>query len=172
MRLYQDGVWDETIINIGIKKLLFCLQENFLNEYEVWLIKKHQSCSTHFATKNSILEYLSEYFRFLAALDLYPFVKGKRNWQLEIEDSDADLEEIYMKIYKKVESNMTKSECKDIQRQLFDIIKGNSKRSTDELNKKIIELIHMDTSFKSSVFKPNTTGRLAYLDEIIAEDSD
>lgn len=50
--------------------------------------------------------------------------------------------------------------------------KGNSKRSCDELNKKIIGMIHMDGSFKSSVFKPNTIGRLAYLDEIIAEDSD
>ena len=168
IRLYQDGVWDDTIVSIGLKKLVQSIQETYLDEYEQYLIIKSRSDKTHFTTKSLIKELIADYYKFISAFELHPFVKDKSNNHFRFGSStEYDIEEEFMAIYTKGIDSMSVSEFRKIQKDVLDIIKGNTRRNIEELNKKVINLIQIDDAFKESMFSPKHKGPLSYIDDMI-----
>lgn len=170
IRLFQDGVWDDTIISIGLKKLVQSIQENYLNDYEKYLVCKSRNIQTHFSTKALIKDLIKDYYRFIGAFELYPLVRDKPDSHFRLGSAgDFEVEEEFMPIYTQINNAMTKSEIKNVQKDVLDIIKGNSQRNIDELNKKVINLLQIDDTFKETMFNPKKPGALSYIDEVVAE---
>lgn len=167
IRLYEDGEWVDSVLSYGLRKLIKTLQDHYLNDYEKYLIKKHENPTTHFGTKALIRDLIREYYKFISAFDRDPWVKGKSNNQIIDGGYEFTIEETFMKIYRMPISN---TECKKIQKEVIDILKGNTKRNIEELNKKVINLIHMDDGFKERMFSTHSQNNLALLDEL--DDSD
>ena len=117
IRLFQDGVWDDTIVSIGLKRLIQSIQENYLDEYEQYLICKSRNEQTHFTTKALIKDLIRDYYRFISAFEIYPFVTDKANNKFRLGSSNEfDIEEEFMGIYNKVSNEMTKSSVKRFKR--------------------------------------------------------
>lgn len=168
LRIYQDGEWNDKFIANGVKELIQCIQQTYLNDYEMYLIKKYYNPSTHFATKSTIIDCIQDYYKFLAAFEREPYVKGKNDRVLIDRGNpyDYDVEEYFMKLYRKPIPN---TEVRKIQKDVLEIIKGNTKRNIEEFNKKVLSLIHMDDTFKENMLSFHS-GNLALIDEIADEE--
>lgn len=155
LRLYQDGVWDDDMVLIGVKKLIISIQQIYLDMYECYLIQKLKDPDTHFSKRYMGRTLLEEYYKFIGCFSVFPYIKGKTN-QLIVngynDDNKYSLEEEYMALYTTVTGRLTKQEMKQTCKDVVDIIKGNTKRNIDDLNRKVINLIHMDESFKEELF--------------------
>jgi hypothetical protein len=155
IRLYQDGVWDDDMVMIGVKKLIISIKQIYLDSYEKYLIRKLKDVDLHFSKRGMVKELLHEYYKFIGSFNIDPFVKSKRNGDIlytAADESSHSIEEEFMKIYTKVSGDIIKSEMKQTHKDVLDIIKGNTKRSIDDLNNKVIGLIHMDEVFKNVMF--------------------
>ena len=151
IKMFQDGVWDNHLTHIGVNKLFEALQSILLDAYERFLINKYTSSKTHFADKARVKELFQEYYKFLGYFDLQPFVSRITPFEQRHYDPDG----IFYSWYNDATDNITKSECKEHQKIVTDVLKGNSKQSIDDLNKKIFDLMKMDETFRNQIIGKN-----------------
>ena len=118
-----------------------------MDAYERFLINKYTSSKTHFADKAKVKDLFFEYYKFLGYFDLQPFVSRIMPFQQRQYDPDGT----FYKWYDDATDNLTKSECKEHQKLVINILKGNSKQSVDDLNKKIFDLMNMDETFQKQI---------------------
>lgn len=149
-----DEEWIETLPEKGCKRILHSIQCKYWNSYEKYLLSKIHNNGVCQETMKFI-EYLEEYYKFLGCFDVQPYCKDRDNTtilQREVEDSFS-LSEIYYKKYKGIYESLSKAEKKDTKKEVLDIIKNNSKRNIDELNKRVIDLFNMDQEFKDTILR-------------------
>lgn len=94
-----------------------------MDAYERFLINKYTSSKTHFADKAKVKDLFFEYYKFLGYFDLQPFVSRIMPFQQRQYDPDGT----FYKWYDDATDNLTKSECKEHQKLVINILKGNSK---------------------------------------------
>jgi len=133
------------------------VQDHFLNAYECYLLRRYFDPKTSFRTKQQIKEkHLTEFYRFLAALEGNPYIKDTTDATIlyNIDDDrflqcNADefkIEESFLPFFNKVRDNTTIGGINTLYKQLKDIFRRNSKKNLEELNKNVISLIHFDTN--------------------------
>ena len=157
LKLYEFGSWNESIIISGIKTYLIKIQEFYLDNYEAYLIRKIELPDTNYRDKNKSKELLIEYYKFIGCFDIDPLAKDKTDQEIlydeESNDEDTSISEKYYALYVKTRDDIKKGFINTINKQVIDIIKKNSQRNVNELNKKVTSLFHMEEEFKNKITK-------------------
>ena len=152
LKIY-DGEWNEMLVTSGIKRLIETIQDYYWNAYECFLLRKiHNSISSVEVVRSK--ELLDEYFKFIGCFDVVPFLKNKDDGEIlrkEYDDPQHTIDEDYGARYAKIRDQTTKSEINQVRKSVLDIIKKNTLRNIDELNKKVMELFHIDEKFKQQL---------------------
>ena len=133
--------------------------------YECYLLRNMENNDTTAVKRNECLEYLCEFYKFLGCFDIDPYVKNRNNNEIlynendsryheHVDDSNIEMFSIqdkYYKFYDKTCKEITKGEVNEIKKQVINIIRRNSIRNIDEMNKKVLELFSMDRNFKNTI---------------------
>jgi hypothetical protein len=165
-----DGCWESMSLELGSKHYLERIQRNFLDSYERYLIRNIHKMDEG-QGKNKFREILNEYFTFIGCLGMHPYCEDATDNEIlhpldADDDSDADsvdsiarlgfeddtesrtLYEEYYPKYKTIVKGLTNSQKNKIIRQVQDVLKRNSTKNTQELNKKITKLFGMEENFR------------------------
>jgi hypothetical protein len=142
LAIYNDDSWEEYLLTSGVKRIISIIKENYLDSYESYLIFQIDNSSEY--KKQQCYELLDEYYRFISCFDIKPTVIGYH---------DIPKHDLYMSRYKRIFEKITKSEMTNIKKEVLDIIKINSIRNVDEMNKYIMELLNADENFKKKIFE-------------------
>lgn len=147
-----EGEWDESMATLSIKKIIATIQDYYWNMYEFYLIRKIYNMGVGWATQYCH-ELLDEYYRFIACFDLISYCKDKVDNDIvkNGHKGSYDIAERYWGRFQKVREKLATSEANTIRKTVLDIVKKNSKRNIEHLNKKIINLFKMDESFKMAM---------------------
>ena len=152
--VYICGKWTHYSIEEGVKNILEIIKENFWDKYECNLIR---------TKAENIEEHMSKYYKYLAAFDLLPFVKGQTDYDILYDTDDnrygtqriCSLYQVisnrFMKIYTRVKDEMDPEFKRDIFEKVFAIIRENTKRSLSDLNDEILKTMNMSHKFKSQI---------------------
>jgi hypothetical protein len=155
LKLYEFGSWNESIVISGVKTYLIKIQEFYLDNYEAYLIRKIELPDTNYRNKNKSKELLIEYYKFIGCFDIDPLTKDKTDHEIlydeESNDEDTSISEKYYTLYVKTRDDIKKGFINTINKQVIDIIKKNSQRNVNELNKKVTSLFHMEEEFKNKI---------------------
>ena len=160
LMIYNNGDWDEHLIDNGISRIIELVKEYFLDTYEIYLIRRIQNSLAS-------LEHLTDYYKFIACFRVQPYIKGLPNNKILYNLSDprfeeaADFHDISMYTitdefypkYQEISNALCRGEISEMKRKVLEIIKRNSSRNIDEFNKRIVDLIRMDDGFKPTIFK-------------------
>ena len=151
IKLYDEGKWKEYLLASGLYQIIVVIQDAYLDSYEIYLIKKYSSSKGQ--SQAVFLELIETYYKFIGCFDVEPVSKDKSDGFLLHGDNDNkfDLSEKFWDIYNKI--SMTRGEVNKIRKEVLDIIKRNTNRNIEEINKRIMELIHVNEEFKSDVLK-------------------
>lgn len=141
INIYDYGEWEELLINKGVKKILQTIQSYYWDDYETYLQQK-MDCETNLHLKQQLRESIVEYYSFISCFDVEPCIKTKC-------DIDADLYDRYYKLYVETRDNVRKSDINYYRKAVLDILKKNSDRNINELNKNICSLFNIDEQFKA-----------------------
>ncbi len=150
LNIVQEGQVSGFVLDVGMQIILEIVQDVYLNQYEIFLIRGIESTPNHLE-KQIIREKLDVYFKFLSALERTPYV-NKARYDTEIApnernpDSTADekLQE-YRTRFDKIQ--VADRERRDIRKQLAEVVKSSAKRNEDEINKAVLELLRIDDKF-------------------------
>jgi len=151
-KLFEDGDWEEMLVEKGIKKIIIILQSALFDAYEFYLIRNINSDKSY-QKKQELKELLQEYYKFIGYFDVNPAVKDKSDGYI-LEDEDNDIYELsdkYWNLYISEDKNINKTNTKSIKKEVIDIIKRNTIRNIDEMNKKVVELFQVDEIFKQKI---------------------
>lgn len=157
LKLYESGTWENMLLEQGIKKLVSTIQGYYLDNYEIYLIRRMRSDDVSSMDKNAYKERLREYYKFINSFDLNPCIKGKNDHEIMYntddnryyEDCDTfEIEDEFLPLFNSTSDKITKSEMKRIKSDVVEIIKRNSKKNIFDLNKNVIALFNMEEGFK------------------------
>lgn len=150
-----DGEWEEMLLNRGVKKILQTIQSYYWDAYECYMLRKLHTDKNAF-NKQRLKELLIEYYKFIGCFDVEPFVKNKDNEDITGNSNKGDdafsICDEYYQMYLKTRDNIRKSEINNVKKVVLEIIRKNSDRNINELNKKVFELFNVDEGFKKAVF--------------------
>jgi hypothetical protein len=152
LSLFKSGSWETMLIERGIKEILEMLKEYFLDHYELFLFRRIYTIEKSEREKQKYRVHLEDYYKFIGTYDLRPIIEDKDDSEILGEEhgerKNFRLEEKWIKIYTDLIDNMKRYEINKIKKDLDIIVKNNSNKNLNELNKKIIELLTTDDGFK------------------------
>ena len=151
LKLY-DGEWTEMLMTSGIKRLLETIQSYYWNSYECYLLRKIRTSTSSFEVVRC-KELLDEYFKFIGCFEVKPYFKNKEDCEIlrSSSESEFSIDEEYGARYSKICDQITQSNAKEVRKSVLHIVKKNTLRNIDELNKKVMELFHIDENFKNQL---------------------
>lgn len=155
--------WDAQRPKRAINFLIETLVIHNLSYYEIYLVRKIETGSP--VTKMQLEECLNKYYSFIAAFNIAPFVQGKNDTQVmfnetdgrhddNIERSDLDAHRVVDKfngIYIKIRDSLGDKAIREMNKEVYTIIKKNHKINMIELNKHILEILRVDEEFKNKL---------------------
>jgi hypothetical protein len=153
LKLYERGMWEEMLLNSGVKKILVTVQSYYLNSYELYLVRNIHNPKHGSFKKQQCVELLTEYYKFIGAFEVPSCMKGMVDADIISGESDTShaLEDRYERLYKVTVDNLKKSDVNRKRRDVVDILKRNSIKNIDEMNKKVLELFNVDEGFKTTI---------------------
>lgn len=149
-----DGEWEEMLLNKGIKKILQTIQSYYWDSYECFLLKKMYDPKTDVFNHQRLKELLIDYYKFIGCFDVEPYVKNKEDHEIigsKPDNNTYSISDEYYILYVKVRDNIKKSEINNVKKAVLDIIRKNSDRNINALNKKVYELFNVDKAFKDDI---------------------
>jgi hypothetical protein len=156
LALYDSGTWQKLLYIAGIVKLITTIQNVYLNAYEKYLIQKTEDTHSSYQARAKFEELIVEYYRFLVAFGVKPMSQTCLNDSELVpcmSRNNYDVKDRFSVKYIKVVDNMKQSEITKIGKEILDILKRNSKRNLEDLNRKMMSLFNMDDEFKTSILK-------------------
>lgn len=153
IKVYENGIWNEWLCVIGPGKIIEYLQLYYLNDYEKYLVIRNKRADIPLVNRIECLELLEKYYRFIGAFDIEPYIRGVNDGSiLGNDDVSFKLEEEFYGLYQKTQDKTSKSDVNRIKKNVLDILKKNTSKSVDFLNKKVTEMFNMDEEFKKLMF--------------------
>jgi hypothetical protein len=156
LSLFKSGSWETMLIERGVKEILEMLKEYFLDHYELFLFRRIYIIEKSEREKQRYKAHLEDYYKFIGTFDLRPIIEEKDDSEILGEEGSFEpgekknfrLEEKWVKTYNNLVDNMKRYEINKIKKDIDIIIKNNSNKNLNELNKEIIELLTTDEEFK------------------------
>lgn len=152
INIYQLDEWQEYHIDEGIKAIVTIFKECYFDLYEKFLVNKLETESKLTQKYQMAREHITEYYTFIAAFDLYPWIKDKDDCDIFDDPQKKgtyDIQDYWYAFYSRTKG--IKGPHKEIRSKIASIIKTNSKTSIYELNKRVMEVITMDEEFKNNI---------------------
>lgn len=159
----DNGSWNEYILHKGVQMVIQAIKEVYLDDYEVALIQKMEKFGFRSRAHQELCEILESYYKFLACFDLTPIVEIKKDRDLlyerwskqwsECKYSGTEKADQYMKIYLKIKESLLQKDIIAIHKKAIEILKLNTRRNIDDLNKMVIGLFTNDETFKNVLTK-------------------
>ena len=146
LKLYEQGTWEEILLNNGIKKIIQTIQDYYLNSDEHYLIRTISNKDTQYLKRQQCKELLQEYYGFIGAFEISAYVQNINNEHIDEETIDQ-----YCKLYMTTRDNLKRCDINKTKKDVVDILKRNTIRNIDEMNKKVLELFKIDEVFKSTM---------------------
>lgn len=152
LKLYK-GNWETVILDIGVKDLIQLIQDSYLYQYEIYLLKKiYGGIETNYREIAKYKESLEDYFKFISIFDVKPYCFEKMNCDiLDNDDEEYSIEEKCRVEYDRIA--IVKSEVNKTKKVVTDLIKNNGKNNIKELNKLVVDTINIDEYFKKCIFE-------------------
>jgi hypothetical protein len=150
--LEEDGIWNESLVNQGLRTIIRKVQDGYLDTYECYMIKRFlYSENTH--EKQCCNDLLDEYYRFIAAFDLPPFCKDREDYMIDINlgEKEYTISDEFNLRYTTIKKDLKGVQRNQIRKTVLDIIKRNSAKNIKNLNNNIYELFCQDSVFKEFV---------------------
>jgi hypothetical protein len=163
IKVYSNEKWEEYLVEKGLQYVVTTIAEYYLETYECYQIR-HICAQETVSPQESHSFYLclEEYYKFIAAFDVEPFVKGKNDNQVMYNKDDArhhnvpsgddfdahDIVDRFNLFFGRIDDALTKAERRAIHKTVLDIIKTNAKDNVDELDKEVMNLLRIDDTFK------------------------
>lgn len=150
INLKEDSEWKPSIVNLGLKILMEKLQDYYLDYYECSVITKIVNHSNEF-NKQQNRELLDEYYKFIAAFDLPPYVKGRSDEYIvrSIQSAQSRIvSKEFMDRYLHVKSKLKPLDRRSIQKGVLDILKRNSTLSINNIRSRISDMFCNDIVFQ------------------------
>lgn len=141
-----DGEWETYVFEHGVKELLEKIQLNYLDEYETLLLDKMAE-DPNYIERQRAKELLQEYYTFLVSFEVKPYLTRRTNDKMI-----AYCEQFYT-FYDNTRNNVRLTQAKDIKRSVYNMVKSNCNASITELNKKMMDIICTDETFKAKVLE-------------------
>lgn len=147
IKVYCGGEWKSMLFEIGVQFMLSVVQSFYLNSYECYVIRNIESNSqNNFHAKAEYRDRLVDYYKFLVCFDIKPFSSAHHDLENLLEE---DMAEKYYNLFLKTKEGVTARMCQQVQRKVYSIIKEANKTNIQDLNKSIMEIIKVDTEFKT-----------------------
>lgn len=141
-----DGEWEEYVFEHGVKELIEKIQFSYLDCYEELLLDKI-SDDPNFIERQRAKELLEEYYIFLVSFEVKPYLnRGTTDKLMSYNDQ-------YFKVYDKIRNTVRLTQAKEIKRSVYNMVKANCNASITELNKKMMDIICTDETFKAKVLE-------------------
>jgi hypothetical protein len=150
INLKEDSEWKPSIVNLGLKIILSKLQDYYLDYYECSVITKIVN-SNNELSKQQNRELLDEYYRFIAAFDLPPFVKGRKDEYIVrsiLDENATSVSDQFMSRYNSVKGKLKLTDRRSIQKGVLDILKRNSAMSINSIKSRISDMFCNDKLFQ------------------------
>lgn len=160
LKIYSKGEWSDFITTRGIKRIVDTIKDHYLDRYECYLIRKINNANEVYRARQRARELLEDYYKFLSVFDSIPYVQNHRDRDVLYDKYDdrfyrasdrKDLCEQYMDKYRKISEVITRQEATKVQKMVCEIVRHNSKKNIDELNKQVLTMLNADDHFKASV---------------------
>ena len=99
LRVYNDGVWQQFIMDCGLQKVVEVIKDRVLDYYETSLLKRMERARGREQAR--LTEHLRELYKFYAAFDMFPWVKDVTDNVIVRDGSKASyrISEIADKVY-------------------------------------------------------------------------
>jgi hypothetical protein len=159
--VFQGGQWKNMLVETGLLELIECLQANYLDAYECYVIRKITKVSEIEAV--TWTERIKDYYTFLGCFEVKPYIRGRSDAEIlktsnDDSPSSTDIEayrisDKYMALYQKLYDAITNGQRRDSKKKMLDILKRNSKHNIHELNKGIMSLLEIDDEFKQIILQ-------------------
>lgn len=152
LKLFSGGTWKTSLLDIGVREMIEMIKGCYLDAYEAYLLRKLYNTQTSCFSKVQAKERLEEYYKFIACFNVTPSIEGKYDVDIiESLDDSVCISERFMKVYKQIKDNITMAECSKTRKCVYDIIKRNTKTNIVDLNKMIMDMLQIDTEFKTNI---------------------
>lgn len=148
LKLYEQGTWEEMLLNSGIKKIIQTIQDYYLNSYEQYLMRTLSDTNTSCIKRQQCKEHLQEYYTFIGAFEIPAYVQNMQSNNIEENIIDK-----YWKLYTTTRDNLKRCEINKTKRDVVDILKRNTIRNIQEMNKKVLDLFKIDEVFKQTMLQ-------------------
>lgn len=154
--------WEEVLVAKGINKIIELTKTYYLDAYECYLIRRLQDPDETAFNKQKCREQLNVYYKFIGCFDIDPYVKDHLDYEIlydldddryDIDNGNRLMEEEYYPMYVNIRDKTPKRDINNTRKDVIEIIKRNTKRNIDELNKKVVELFQMDEAFKNNMLR-------------------
>jgi hypothetical protein len=168
IKVYTSEQWEEHLVDKGLTYLVDTIASFYLETYECYLIRKIVTLESRSPQESGqFLQCLEDYYKFIAAFEVHPFVQDKNDNQVlynkndsryHITPNDDSLEgfsivDRFSRVFQRVDDALTNAERRATHRKVLDILKTNGKENIEELDKEVIGLIRLDIEFKH-MFQP------------------
>lgn len=153
IKIYDKGEWTTYLEGSGISKVLEVLRLNYLNDYELYLLRKiHDGLCKH---KPSMEERLEIYYKFLYSFDMIPHCEGRGDRMIMDrpikENNEFYIAEYGFKIFAHVKETTTKSEKKELFNTVLHVIRSNTVANIKEINLVLISILNMDSEYRHKI---------------------
>jgi hypothetical protein len=162
-----DGSWDSMPFDSGTKHYVERIQCNLLNSYECYLLRNIHGMRQG-QNRTLSIEVLETYFSFIGCFELDPFCKSASDDQIlspsSISDEEEtvvsveetyDLSEEFYPIYKRVANQLARTYKNKTIKNIQNAIKSNTAKKESIINKRIANLVKMDTNFQDIMMRLN-----------------
>lgn len=165
IKIYQDGQWTNYLEDSGVCRIIELLRYNYLNDYELYLLRKIHDTSSDRKIWTS--ERLETYYKFLCAFDMIPhaeqctdiFILGKTIKS----DNPNYIEDYAFKVYNEIKKNTKPTDKREFRKIILNVIKSNTIENLKEINMTLTNLLHMDHEYKDNIL-PQMLNRQTLVD--------
>lgn len=152
--IYHDETWETYLENRGIQRIVGFLSSYLFNDYELYLLRKIHDPQCYL--ESTMTNYLRTLYTFLNAFNLEPyvnrctdrFITGSRLCDTD----DYKIEKYAKKIYHEQKDSLKDKEKREIKNSVLKIIKNNTNTNIRELNIAIMDLLHINKTFRENIF--------------------
>lgn len=156
IRLFMHKKWDVHSVDKGIIELIRIIKEQYLDSYELYLIKKIYDYDVIIKNDEKRYEtFFFDYLQFLAKIDLPPYI-------CELGESDMDLVgrrahdknthyiiDHYGQVFENFKKEIKKTQITELKSELLNIIKRNTIQNLATLDKELMTTIRIDEEFRN-----------------------
>lgn len=163
LKIWQDQQWNSYIDEAGAKIIISSIKSYYLNEYEIYLIKKLHQEDQQNIDRVSVKEHLEIYYRFIAVFGLVPFIVDNFDrdilGHILVDNNNKHLSKMYSELFEQIRQSLKPIEINMTKKRIIKILKNNTIHNINELNQAIIELIKIDDNFNDYLSQKITDGK-------------